>query len=213
MKDDLSNAIGWVHNRNASVANSFYAASGDGNENFLGCTAPDPAIITLTGFFHDHPHYITWFPTRTGAVYVPPDPEEEIRSTIDGELVIDLTGQFGGVVDNYLDTLRSDYAFVITPQPFAKSLPLPNPEEEVPVDTDWDFSLYPNPTRESVQLRFSDDIMKQVTLLDVSGRRVVQHSNIVASVLQLPTSQFAKVVYWVHVASGENSKVKKLIIH
>jgi hypothetical protein len=210
---DWSTAIGWVHNRNASVAKSFYVRSVPDDQNFLGCTTPTATSITLSGFFSLHAHYITWFPTRIGSTVLPPDTEdpEPLMSTVDGDLVIDLTGQFNGIADNYLDTLRSDYAFVITPQPFFKMLNQPDVHVEPTVD--WDFSLYPNPTRDLLTLGFSDEAAKEVILLDVSGRRVWLDQNITTVTTQVPTSQFAKGVYWVYVATADGRKVKKVIIH
>ncbi|WKZ64861.1 MAG: T9SS type A sorting domain-containing protein [Flavobacteriales bacterium] len=212
LRSDQSTAIGWVHNRNASVAKSFYVMSGAGNENFLGCTAPDSASITLSGFFPLHSHYITWFPTRIGATDLPQDSEfpSTLQSDANGDIVINLDGEFNGVDNNYLDTLHADYAFVITPGPFVKSLAQDAVETET--DTDWDFSLYPNPTRDLLTLSFADDTNKDVALLDVSGRIVARHQNIVTLMLQIPIGPLAKGAYWVHVTSGDNMKVKKMII-
>ncbi|HRD52376.1 MAG TPA: hypothetical protein PKY96_06980, partial [Flavobacteriales bacterium] len=154
LRNDQSTAIGWVHNRNASVAKSFYVKSGTSNENFLGCTAPANDSITLTGFFPLHAHYITWFPTRIGAADLPPDTEfpDVLMSTSSGEITIVLSGHFNGTEDSYLDTLHSDYAFVITHQPFVKNLQQVD-EPETPEDS-WDFLAYPNPTRGVLMLRF-----------------------------------------------------------
>ena len=210
---DWSTAIGWVHNRNASVAKSFYVRSWPLENNFLGCTAPASAIITLSGFFSLHAHYVTWFPTRIGATDLPPDTEfpNVLMSTVDGDLVIDLSGHFGGIADNYLDTLHSDYAFVITPEPFFKRLNQPDAVAEPPAD--WDFTLYPNPTRDILTLAFSDDAIKDVELLDVSGRRVARYPQVASPLLQIPTEPLAKGAYWVQVSSGVNWKTKKLILH
>ncbi|MBL7980793.1 MAG: T9SS type A sorting domain-containing protein [Flavobacteriales bacterium] len=222
LRSDESTAIGWVHNRNASVAKSFYVRSGPLEHNFLGCTAPASSSITLLGFFSAHQHYITWFPTRIGATDLPPDIDElnpqpwwgndpEWSSNANGELEIDLTGFFNGIADNYLDTLHSDYAFVITPYPFVKSL-APVAVKTEP-DTSWDFSLYPNPTRDLITLSFADDAIKDVALLDVSGRIVARYQNIYVLMLQIPTGSLAKGAYWVRVTSGDSMKVKKMIIH
>jgi hypothetical protein len=214
LQTDLSTAIGWVHNRNASVAKSFYVKSGAGNENFLGCTAPATASITLRGFFPLHAHYVTWFPTRIGATDLPPDsefPNTLLESDANGDIVINLDDEFIGVTNNYLDTLHSDYAFVITPQPFFKSLHQ-LADETVPPDG-WDFTLYPNPTRGLLILGFSDDVIKDVFLLDGSGRRVASYSNVNSQRFHISTEQLAKGAYWVFVSTGDQSKTKKLIIH
>ncbi len=212
LKSDWSSAIGWVHNRSASIAKNFYVRSGPDEQNFLGCTTPTANTITLSGFFSTHAHYVTWFPTRTGSTALPSDTEESepLMSSVNGDLVIDLTGQFNGVADNYLDTLHSDYAFVITPQPFFKSL---NPLNTEVVAAEWDFLIYPNPTREFFTLLFGDEAAKEVTLYDVSGRQVWREAYITTTSTTVSARQFAPGVYWVHVATAEGRKIKKVIIH
>lgn len=213
LQDDLSRAIGWVHNRNAVVAKSYYVKSGQDYENFLECAAPDSASITLSGFFSTHAHYITWFPTRTGMTDLPPDTEfpDVLMSTSSGDLFIDLTGHFNGITDNYLDTLHSDYAFVVTPWPFVKSLTL-DAVEDAP-DAGWDFMLYPNPTRDLFAIVFDEESSKEMVVLDLAGRRLLQLTNITATRLQLSASRFAMGAYWVQVTSNGRVKTKKLIIH
>lgn len=213
LRSDQSTAIGWVHNRNASVAKSFYVMSGSGNENFLGCTAPDSASITLSGFFPLHAHYITWFPTRIGATDLPQDSEfpSTLQSDANGDIEINLDGEFNGVANNYVDTLHADYAFVITPGPFVKSLTL-DAVEDAP-DAGWDFMLYPNPTRDLFAIVFDDESSKEMVVLDLAGRRLLQLTNITATRLQLSASRFAMGSYWVQVTSNGRMKTKKLIIH
>ena len=115
-------AIGWVHNRNAWTMNNFYLSSSVNN--FLGCSPPNVEPIAL-GVFNEpqSPVYVTWFPTRMNSTVVPATTLEIVSSS--GTITLDLTDQFGGTENNYLDTLRSDYAFIITPVPFTKSLRLP----------------------------------------------------------------------------------------
>ncbi len=214
LRSDQSTAIGWVHNRNASVAKSFYVMSGAGNENFLGCTAPEAASITLSGFFPGQPHYITWFPTRIGATDLPPDseyPNTLLESDANGDIVINLDGEFNGLANNYLDTLHSDYAFVITPGPFVKSLTPDAVQAES--GQDWDFLLYPNPTSDLLAIAFDDETAKEVVILDLAGRRLMQMVNVTATRLQLSASRFAMGAYWVQVTSNGRMKTKKLIIH
>jgi hypothetical protein len=214
LRSDQSTAIGWVHNRNASVARSFYVKSGTGFENFLGCTAPTTASIKLSGFFPLHAHYITWFPTRIGATDLPPDsefPNTLLQSDANGDIVINLDGEFNGVANNYLDTLHADYAFVITPGPFVKSL-APDAVEAEP-GAGWDFMLYPNPTRDMFVIVFDDESSKEMEILDLTGRRLLQLSNVTATRLQLSVSRFAMGAYWVQVTTNGRMKTKKLIIH
>ncbi len=165
--------------------------------------------ITLSGFYSSTLHFVTWFPTRNGATDLPPD--IQLMSTSSGDLVIDLSGYFSGIADNYLDTLHSDYAFVITPQPFVKSLHQQN--AEVTPTAAWDFALYPNPTRDMLTLHFDNDAIKDVAIFDVSGRCVAKYTLVSSPLLQIPPNRLANGAYWVQVIVGENMKTKKLIIN
>ncbi|MCW5899478.1 MAG: T9SS type A sorting domain-containing protein [Flavobacteriales bacterium] len=86
-------------------------------------------------------------------------------------------------------------------------------DEVPPVEAGWDYTLYPNPTRDALFLRFVDDAPKDITVLDVAGRRVASQTNVTATTHYLPLGQLAKGAYWVRVTDGENMKAKKLIIH
>ncbi len=211
---DSSNtvAIGWVHNRNAWLMNSYYLANTDTTENLLGCTVPGDASITLTGFLDTTQYHITWFPTRMNGSVLPLDTVWLSSST--GTLLLDLsTAPFGDTVAFFADTLRADYAFIITLDPFAKSLMLAQNAESLPGDGGWDFALYPNPTRDAIYLLFTDDRPKDIIVLDVTGRRLLQQSSVTAPMHQLPIDQGARGAYWVRVSDGANWKVKKLIVH
>jgi hypothetical protein len=191
------------------VAKSFYVRSGTLEHNFLGCTTPSSSSITLSGFFSLHEHYITWFPTRTGLLALPPD--TVLVTNENGELLIDLTGYFNAISDNYLDTLHSDYAFVITPHPFVKSLDYTLDESFS--ETTWDFALFPNPSASFLSLTFDDDVSKDVFILDASGRNVIGYSNVRSEQVQISTEHLARGAYWVRVIAGTKTKTKKLIIH
>lgn len=201
-------AIGWVHNRNAWVMNSFYLNSS--LHNFLGCSAPDSTSITLTGFASDTPLYITWFPTWMDTAAYPPALLDTTSST--GSLKLDLIGHLGGTAGNYLDTLRNDYAFIVTPGFFEKSMPTRSPATEYSGESGWDFELFPNPARETLFMRFSDDNDKDLIILDMAGREVVSQEKITAVVHSIPTGHLAKGIYNVRVTDGHNFKNKKLII-
>jgi hypothetical protein len=202
-------AIGWVHNRNAWVMNSYYLYST--LQNFLGCTAPDSTRITLGGFSSNTPLYITWFSTRMDSTAHPPALVDTTSAT--GTLTLDLTGYLGGTANDYLDTLRSDYAFIITPTFFEKRLP-PRPFLDQPLaESEWDFTLYPNPGHDVIYLRFSDDLPKSISLLDIAGRQVMTRSGINTPTFNLYTAHLAMGPYWVLVSDGERRKVKKLIIN
>jgi hypothetical protein len=206
---DNNVAIGWVHNRNAWVMNSFYLATGLGTtQNFLGCMAPTSQSIELSGFQGGADYFVTWFPTRMNSTVYPPD--MVVTSSANGTISLNLTGHFGGIQNNYLDTLRSDYAFLIGPWPIVKSMA--TAQEHVP-EVGWDFHLYPNPAREELFLQLPDDTPKEITVWDVWGRVAVRYQNITTPLFHLTTTQFAKGAYWVRVSDGEHWKVKKLIIH
>ncbi len=208
---DNTVAVGWLHNRNAWVMNSYYLASGSLNENFLGCDPPSGQSITLAGFEPDTEYFITWFPTRMNSAVYPADMEVSTDGT--GGLPLDLTGQFGGTTNNYLDTLRADYAFIITPEPLVKSLMVPYEDNTSLNEGTWDFSLFPNPTRDLLSMRFPDEHTKDIVVVDVSGRVVARYANVTASLFQMPTHLFAKGAYGVRVIEGDRTKAKKFMIH
>jgi len=215
-----SMAVGWVHSRNAWVMNNYYLNSA--SQNFLGCDAPDPATsryLHLPGFNSGLDYYITWFPTHLNSEVTPPSPPDPIPNTTDpdnyirihnGTITIDLLDQFGGLANNYLDTLRSDYAFVIAPAPMSKSRP--THAAEPLIETKWDFTMYPNPTRDALFLRFADDGPKAITLCDLSGREVERWSGVTSMVQTLHVDHLAKGVYAVIVSDDVHSRTKKLII-
>ena len=207
---DLSNAlaIGWVHNRNAWGMNAYYHDYGQ--KNFLGCNPPSADIITLTGFQPVTSYTITWFSTRTNSTVYPP--QMEVSSDNTGDLVLDLTGHFGGVSDNYLDTLRSDYAFVITTAPFTKSR-LHDLSAELPIENVWDFAMYPNPTRDEVYLKVPGDEPKVIILQDLSGRQLHTWGSTTEPIIRISTGNLAKGVYIIRVSMGTHWKTKKLIVH
>lgn len=210
--EDDNLAIGWVHNRNAWVMRNFYLASSV--ENFLGCDAPNAEsdVLTLTGFAPSANFYITWFATRMNSTVHPPHSVSPIQSSNTGEIIIDLTGQFGGIDNGYLDTLRSDYAFIVSPAPFPKSRSQPVTNTGM-IPSLWDFSIYPNPASGSVTLDFQDDGPRLVDILDVSGRLAYKQFITSARSCVISIEPLAKGIYWVRVANGAFSKSKKLIIH
>ncbi|MBP6698317.1 MAG: T9SS type A sorting domain-containing protein [Flavobacteriales bacterium] len=190
--------------------NNFYLKSAAGLQNFLGCTAPSDQSIALTGFEPNTEYNITWFPTHTNTTVCPDDTAQTTDGA--GTLVLVLaTEPFGSTIPYYLDTLHSDYAFIITIAPFVKSMAYIS--DTARTNGEWDFTLYPNPAQGSVFLRFEDDSPKTVTLLDVTGRALIHHYGVTAIVHHLALGYLAKGAYWVRVGFGVNSKVKKLIIN
>ncbi len=206
---DMTNtvAIGWVHNRNAWALNSFYLTSSV--QNFLGCDPPSGQSLALSGFEPEADYFVTWFPTRMNSTVLPAG--MQVTSNATGIIALDLTDQFGGTYDNYLDTLRADYAFIITPEPFVKSLP--QMAEKPLIAPDWDFTMYPNPARDELFIRLPDDAPTDIILHDLAGRQIHTRSSVRGALLRLPIEQLASGVYCIRVSEGDNSKVKKLIIH
>jgi hypothetical protein len=112
------------------------------------------------------------------------------------------------VANNYLDTLHSDYAFIIAPQPVVRGMHAGSAE----LSAAWDFTVYPNPARDAFNLYFHDDSPKEIILWDLVGKRVAQASHVTSPNYQLPVDQLAPGAYWVKVNNGQFSKVKQLII-
>lgn len=211
-EDPSTVAIGWVHNRNAWVMNGYYARSSQ--QNFFGCAPPDPSTsstITLGGFAPEADFNVTWFPTHMNSTTHPA--AMELTSTSAGTLTIDLTGEFGGIDGSYMDTLRSDYAFIITQEPFFKSLPALPMAQELSVKAEWDFSVYPNPARDELYIRLPDDAPVDIFLHDPSGRRMITLNSVSGLLQRLPIARLAKGAYYVVITDGEHRKAKKLIIH
>ncbi|MBK8499520.1 MAG: T9SS type A sorting domain-containing protein [Flavobacteriales bacterium] len=203
-------AIGWVRKRNSSILNTSYLASTA--QQFFNCEPPDPVngqgIYLL---FEPGTYHVSWFPTRMNSTVHPPDAEV---STLFGTtlLYIDLEGQFGGIDNDYLDTLRGDYAFIITPEPFVKSLPFQAVADDVVAEGSWDFGIYPNPARNGFTLRFQDETPKEVMILDLSGRIITRKAGVTTANLQFPELRLAQGAYWVRVADGLHQRTKKLIM-
>lgn len=207
-EDPSTVAIGWVHNRNAWVMNNFYFRSNQ--QNFLGCAAPITQILSLSGFEPATKFHVGWLSTRMNSTVHPPD--TVVTSDANGMISLDLTGHFGGFYDNYLDTLRSDYAFLIATSPIVKRRDV-TPDSAHVEAPGWDFRLYPNPAREELFLRFTDDTSKDITVFDVAGRLVASRMNITATTYHLSLGSLSQGIYWLRISDGVNLRTKKLIIH
>jgi hypothetical protein len=199
-------ATGWIHNRRAWVMNNFYFVHS--TENYLGCNAPTGSqSVLLDGFLPNTEYHVTWFPTHMNSAVYPADAIATTNSS--GELPLDFsTEPFGSVANNYLDTLHSDYAFIIAPQPVVRGMHAGSAE----LSAAWDFTVYPNPARDAFNLYFHDDSPKEIILWDLVGKRVAQASHVTSPNYQLPVDQLAPGAYWVKVNNGQFSKVKQLII-
>ena len=208
---DSTTAIGWVHNRNAWVMNNFYLRNTETTQNFLGCTAPSDTAVILTGFLRNTPYHITWFPTWMNSTV---HPENTVRtSSGSGTLLLDLSSALiGDTIEYYLDTLRSDYAFIITLEPFAKRMEVATENDPVPI-MGWDFELFPNPARTEVFLRMTGDSPKDIALHDLSGRRIHALISVTRPMQRIPIGHLAQGVYYIRVSDGVSARTKKLIIH
>ncbi len=201
-------AIGWVHNLSAWTMNNYYLSSG--LQNFLGCTSPTTDTVSLPGFAQDHDLYITYFPTPMNASVPPNDP---ITSTSTGRALLDLSDDpLNGIANNYLDTLHSDYAFIIAPYPVSRSMFVPNVVDLSSAVLDWDFSIYPNPASDELFVRLPDSTPKDIVLYDLTGRRVHSWSSMSGPIRLRLIGNLAKGAYCVQVSDATTTKVKRLII-
>lgn len=137
----------------------------------------------------------------------------EVTSDQTGELTIDLTGAFGGVSGNYLDTLRADYAFIIAQEPSFKSRLSSVAEVEPPEQAGWNFAMHPNPTRDDLFIRTQSDAPVEIVLLDQLGRQVLVQNGVSGPLHRLSLAGLAKGAYSVVLTDGVHSKAKKLMIH
>ena len=210
LSEDKEVAMGWVHNMNAYWKNNYYYQLGV--EHFLACEPPTANTIALPGFLEDEDYYITYYPTRAGSTVQPRDTVHLAGngSTITLHINDPVEAAFGGVANNVLDTLRSDYAFVISTTR-TKSRPPSSAVDEVPNATD--FILYPNPASTEVYIEFNDDQVRDVLILDPIGRRVRSWSSLTGGKLRLPIETLAQGTFYVQVSDLHGRRVKKLLIH
>jgi Secretion system C-terminal sorting domain len=209
---DRNLAIGWVHNMNAYWDNSWYMKAGypQGQE-MLDCSEPLAQSITLAGFAEGEYH-ITYIPTWSNSTEAPddgPDTDPDQNATT---VTLDLlSNPLRSTVGSPMDTLHSDYAFVITlaTEPFVKSLQVSQPAT---ASLDWDFMVYPNPANDQVQLQLPDDQPKDIALFDLAGRQIRTWRSVKGPLLFLPLSELANGSYWVRVSDGASSRTKRLIV-
>jgi hypothetical protein len=208
-------AVGWVHNANAYWRKAAYITSQ--YQHYLECADPAAQSIDIDGFLPGTELFISFFPTRIGMTEVPDDAEEEADA--DGRITLSMAPAFlngtfpaTGPHVNHLDTLHSDYAFVVAPW-LVKRLTHVAEADTVPPITSWDFQLYPNPARGEFFLRFQDDGPRSVTIFDLAGRTVRSWSNLAGSLKHIATDGLARGAYWVRATDGMRSATKKLLVH
>jgi len=207
----LPYAVGWVHNLSAWEMNSYYLGSLGTAQNFLGCVTPNAQAITLPGFQQDEELHLTWFPTRMNA---PVPPDATVTANAYGEVALDFSAlQMNGIANNYIDTLHSDYAFVLSPQPVLRRADVPN-EQAVQPSTTWDFTMFPNPATDVLHVQMQANVVaNELVLFDLNGKRVLQRSGPIAPSMDIPTGHLSKGSYAVMVTAGVNTKIRILIIN
>jgi peptidoglycan/xylan/chitin deacetylase (PgdA/CDA1 family) len=112
---------------------------------------------------------------------------------------------------NHLDTLHSDYAFIIAPT-LVKSLRPPLPDEMAAVPASDDVLLYPNPAHDHLIVAVENTASKHIGIADLSGRNVMQLPPTTDQLTVIPIERLAQGAYWVTVRQGEQRTVKKLIV-
>jgi len=122
------------------------------------------------------------------------------------------TRPMGGTLNSHLDTLHSDYAFIISTGPIEKG----RREEEIVDPTrnpDWGFLVYPNPATDELNLRFMNAAVRDVELYDITGKRLKALSNVNVIEARLPLEGLAMGAYSLRVTTSDGTKSKTVIIH
>jgi hypothetical protein len=211
-------AVGWVHNASAYWRNALYIKYGF--QHYMDCAAPPSQTIMLTGFATNTNFKVSYHPTRATMTDLPVD-QVDLNANPFGVITLNLnTAPLNGVFPlsltgnfkNHLDTLHSDYAFIIATD-LIKRLDSPTDADEAGVEAIWDFSLFPNPTRNRFTIGFMDSTPKSIELLDISGRTVRSWSRVTSARPEFSIDGLAHGAYWVRATDGTNQKTKKLLIH
>jgi hypothetical protein len=212
-------AVGWVHNADAYWRKAVYINSH--HQHYVECTTPIDTTIALPGFADSTNFKISYHPTRATMTELPADDTVGVNSGPDGIVTLNLgPGAFNGTFPlsqtgefrNHLDTLHSDYAFIIATD-LIKRLNNPSAFEETGIADDWDFTVFPNPARYGFSLRFVDEDPKSIELLDLSGRVVRSWGLVTDRQPEFSIVGLAHGAYWVRATDGTNRKTKKLLIH
>ena len=207
MNADENAAIGWVHNARAYWNNNWYVTNTE--HNLLGCTLSpsDPSDIQIPGFDTGTDYYVSWFPTRMNTTLCPTDYQWPGSA---GSVYLQFgSGDFNAIANNWLDTLHSDFAFVIAPY----SVKFGNQGTNAHLTgSEQDFSLYPNPAREVVFVRSEGASPRDIMVTDALGRRraVIQGTD--NPIVPIHLDGLSSGLYFVRVANSADSTTKKLII-
>ena len=220
-------AIGWVHNKDAYWRKAVYITSQ--YQHYTDCTSPAAQTIMLNGFAPNTNFKVSYHPTRATMTDLPQDETTGLNSGPAGMVTLDLcrldpligctsaplNGTFPlsltGNFKNHLDTLHSDYAFIIATD-LIKRLDAHAVDSNVP-EGEWDFAVFPNPTRDVFTLRFMDEATKAIDLLDLSGRVVRSWSSVSTIQPQFSINGLACGAYWVRATDGKHLATKKLLVH
>jgi hypothetical protein len=165
--------------------------------------------IMYARFAEGLPYHITWFPTRMNDTIHPVD---ALDSTGSGYVLLDFSiAPLGDTANKYLDTLQMDYGFIISLAPVLRNMNF-DMDADTPPSTDWDFILYPNPASDRLSAVFPDQVARDITIYDLSGRLVYQRNRAQGPVITIPLDRFSSGTYCVRVSAGDDAKHKLFIV-
>jgi len=207
---DSTSAIGWVHNLNAYWENHYYV--NNQHETYLGCATPSGQSIALNGLLPGPDYQVTWFPTRMNMTALPADHEDTTQT---GTVTLDLSslplnGIHSWPANDNLDTLRSDYAFMIHAQPVHRMVPVTVNDSMPNAAPGWDFGLYPNPTTGVLNVLLPSGPPVDLSILDMAGRQVLHLGGLSEGRHRLDLKNLVPGVYNVRATSGIAVKNKLL---
>ena len=79
------------------------------------------------------------------------------------------------------------------------------------INDELNFSIYPNPANEFVTVYFSEKNLKQLKLINQTGKIVVEKS-VSGSVFEINTTELSVGVYYLIISNERNSKVIKVVL-
>lgn len=79
------------------------------------------------------------------------------------------------------------------------------------VTTVKNFKLYPNPFKEELNLSSENQTIKEISIIDMTGKLVKQITNINATTYQLDASYFVTGNYLIQIKTDEGVEVHKVI--
>lgn len=207
---DQTMAIGWVHNLNAYWEKHYYVTSQ--YQHYLECDSPNASSLALPGFSPGIDYQVTWFPTRMNMTELPADQEDGSQT---GTVTLDLSSlPFNGLHswldhDN-LDTLRSDYAFMIHALPELRMMPVAGSDSSL-APQGWDFSLLPNPTTGELTVLLPDGPPVNLYIIDMAGRQLRQIEGLSEGAHHLDLRDLVPGAYGVRATAGTTIRTKLLI--